>query len=71
MERFQGFKFHEKSERNTFAFSKSHKWMWHYSIMVPKCFQYKSITPALDTLVDKGRKNADSNGLGARPTISS
>lgn len=39
--------------------------------MVPKCFQYKIITPALTTSVDKGRKNADANGLGARPTISS
>ena len=72
MERFQGFKFHEKSEKNTFAFSNSHRWVWHYNPMVPQgIIQHKNSATAHAASAEQKIKSGDPNGLAQRPTISS
>ena len=42
MKQVNNIKFHEKSERNTFAQMKTHPWVWHYKQYIPPVMQVKS-----------------------------
>jgi hypothetical protein len=51
MKQVHNIKFHEKREKNTFAYLKTHTWLWHFKQFIPPAMQQKP-TQAVTLSID-------------------